>query len=779
MIERNPTGGDDPWSWIEPTLDVDRLGWSESILALSNGHIGLRGNLDEGEPYGAPGTYLNSVYEEHPMPSAEVGYGFPETGQTVINVTNGKLFRLLVDDEPFDVRYGELRHHRRRLDLRAGVLERELEWVSPAGQAVAVRSTRLVSFSQRAVAAICYEVEAIGDVARVVVQSELLANEPMPEPREADPRVGAPLKAPLRPVDHSERDGTVVLVHRTAKSGIQVASAMSHLVDGPEGVAQRCDCDEDLGRTTITAILEPGQRLRIVKYLGYGWSSQRSEHALRDQVAAALAAAEQTGWHGLLAEQRQFLDEFWEAADLEVVGDPDLQQATRVALFHALQSGARGEQRPIPAKGLTGNGYDGHTFWDTETFVLPLLAHSHPRAAADVLRWRHSTLDLARERARALNLEGAAFPWRTIRGQECSGYWPASTAAFHINSAIAEAVVRQVTVTGDEAFEREVGVELLVETARLWRSLGHLDHAGEFRIDGVTGPDEYTAVVDNNVYTNLMARRNLRAAADACDRHPDVAARVSATPDERVAWRTAADAMRVPYDERLGVHPQSEGFTDHEAWDFEHTDNQRYPLLQHEPYFDLYRRQVVKQADLVLAMHLCPDEFDDDQKRRNFDYYEAITVRDSSLSSVSQAVLAAEIGYLDLALRYARETAYVDLHDLNGNADDGVHLAAMAGVWTVLVAGFGGLRTSSGELRFAPRLPDALHQIVLRLRHRGRRLRITLCEGEATYELRAGDPLTLWHHGERQELGAVPLVLPLPPTPDLEEPSQPYGRAPR
>jgi alpha,alpha-trehalose phosphorylase len=774
-----PSGGDEPWAWCETGLDVARLGWSESIFALSNGHIGLRGNLDEGEPFGAPGTYLNSVYEEHPLPSAEAGYGFPESGQTVINVTNGKLLRLLVDDEPFDVRYGELRRHERRLDLRAGVLERELEWVSPAGQEVRVHSTRLVSFSQRAVAAIRYGVEAVGAPARVVVQSELVANEPEPPPRADDPRVAAPLIAPLMSVEHSTRAGTVVLVHRTRRSGIGVAAAMSHRVEGPPGTAEQCDSDGDLGRSTVTAVLEPGERLVIVKYLGYGWSTMRSEHALRDQVAAAVAAAEQTGWHGLLAEQRQFLDDFWGSADIEVGGDPELQRATRVALFHAVQSAARAEQRPIAAKGLTGNGYDGHTFWDMDTFVLPFLTHSIPQAAADVVRWRHRTLDEARLRARALGLRGATFPWRTIRGEECSGYWPAGTAAFHVNAAVAEAAVRVAHATGDEDFERSVGVELLVETARLWHSLGHYDGEGEFRIDGVTGPDEYSAVMDNNVYTNLMARRNLRAAADACHRHPDVAAALSAAPDEQVGWRSAAAAMRVPYDQRLGVHPQSEGFTDHERWDFEHTEHRSYPLLQHVPYFDLYRKQVVKQADVVLAMHLCDDEFDAEQKRRNFDYYEAITVRDSSLSSVTQAVLAAEIGYLELALRYARETAFVDLHDLNSNADDGLHLAAMAGVWTVMVAGFGGLRTSGDELRFAPRLPGSLDHLVLRLRHRDRCLRLTIRHHEATYELREGEPIELLHHGQPLRLDRTPVTMPIEPVPELDEPSQPFGRAPR
>ena len=365
-----------------------------------------------------------------------------------------------------------------------------------------------------------------------------------------------------------------------------------------------------------------------------------------------MAEAEHRGWDALVAEQRAYLDDFWERADVEIDGDAELQQAVRFGLFHILQAGARAEQRAIAAKGLTGSGYDGHAFWDTETFVLPVLTYTAPHAAADALRWRHATLELARERARQLGLEGAAFPWRTIRGEECSGYWPAGTAAFHVNADIAGAVARYRSASGDDAFERDIGTDLLVETARLWRSLGHHDAAGRFRIDGVTGPDEYSAIADNNVYTNLMAQRNLYAAAEAVERQPQVAATLGVDDEEAAGWRDAARTIVIPYDADRGVHPQAEEFTEHDRWDFAGTLPEQYPLLLHFPYFDLYRKQVVKQADLVLAMHARGDAFTDEQKARNFAYYEALTVRDSSLSACTQAVLAAEVGHLGLAYDY-------------------------------------------------------------------------------------------------------------------------------
>lgn len=770
----------EPWAVRETELDLSVLAQTESIFALSNGHIGLRANLEEGEPHGLPGTYLNSFYETWPLPYAEPGYGYPEAGQTLVNVTNGKIIRLLVDDEPFDVRYGRLGAHERVLDLRAGVLRRRAEWVSPAGQAVRVSSTRLVSFAQRAVAAILYEVEPLDAPARLVVQSELVANEPLPANVGGDPRAGAGAGSALRSELFSDHDARIVLVHSTRESGLRMAAGMDHVVEGPPATQTTAESGEDLGRVTVATELEPGQRLRLVKFLGYGWSSQRSLPAVRDQVEAALAAAHRSGWEGLLAAQRAYLDDFWDRADVELEGDEELQQAVRFALFHILQAGARAEGRAIPAKGLTGPGYDGHTFWDTEAFVLQPLTYTVPHAAGDALRWRHVTLDLARARAKVLGLEGAAFPWRTIRGQATSGYWPAGTAAFHVNADIADAVVRYLAATGDDAFEREAGLELLVETARLWLSLGHHAHpSGRFRIDGVTGPDEYSAIADNNVYTNLMAQKNLLAAAAAVERHPDRARQLGIGSEEAAAWRDAARAMLVPYDEALGMHPQSEGFTEHALWDFAHTSPEQYPLMLHFPYFDLYRKQVVKQADLVLALYLRGDAFSPEEKARDFEYYEPLTVRDSSLSAFVQAVVAAEVGHLELAYDYFGEAALLDLSDLHHNTRDGVHLASLAGAWIAAVAGFGGMRDHEGTLSFAPRLPRRLSRLAFRLLFRGRRIRVEVDHRQARYALLQGAPLDATHHGAPVTLSPdEPVTRPIPKPPARETPAQPPGRAP-
>jgi alpha,alpha-trehalose phosphorylase len=767
----------EPWEVRETHLDLDMLAQSESVFALSNGHIGLRGNLDEGEPFGIPGTYLNSFHELRPLPYAEAGYGYPESGQSVVNVTNGKLIRLLVDDEPFDVRYGTLQSHERRLDLRAGLLERRVEWTSPAGRTVRVTSTRLVSFVHRAVAAICYEVEAMEDGTRIIVQSELVADETQPEMSD-DPRVAAALENPLVSVEHDTQECGATMLHATRLSGLMMAAGMHHEIEVPGRVEHSTEAREDWARTTVVCGLRAGQKLRIVKYLSYGWSGRRSQPALRDQVAAALTGARYSGWDGLVASQREYLDDFWDAADVELDGDPVVQQAIRFALFHVLQAGARAERRALPAKGLTGPGYDGHAFWDTEGFVVPVLTYTVPDAAGDVLRWRHSILDMAQQRAKTLGLSGATFPWRTIRGQECSAYWPAGTAAFHVNADIAFAVDRYRIITGDETLERECGLELLVETARLWVSLGHHDAHGAWHVDGVTGPDEYTAVIDDNVFTNLMAARNLQSAAQACARHPKQARALGVTTEESAAWRDAARQVHIPYDEQLGVHAQSAQFTRFAEWDFE---AHSYPLLLSAPYVQLYRKQVIKQADLVLAMHWCGEAFTPEQKARNVDYYERRTVRDSSLSACTQAVLCADVGHLELAHDYLYEALLVDLRDLHGNTADGLHMASMAGGWSALVEGFGGLRVVGEALTVDPLLPDGLTRLDYRIRWRGERLLVQVRPDAVRCSLRDGaGEVALRLVGEDVVVtGGEPVERPWKRRePLLPRPEQPPGRAP-
>jgi trehalose/maltose hydrolase-like predicted phosphorylase len=380
-----------------------------------------------------------------------------------------------------------------------------------------------------------------------------------------------------------------------------------------------------------------------------------------------------------------------------------------------------------------------------------------------------------------LGFDGAAFPWRTIHGEECSGYWPAGTAAVHVTADIAIALARYTTITGDESIEREGGVELLIETARFWMSVGHFGHDGKWHISGVTGPDEYTALVDDNTYTNLAAAENLAAAADAVERHADIAHEHGVTSSDINAWRRAADSVFIPYNKQLRIHEQNAGFTMLPEWDFEGSRD-KYPLLLNAPYFDIYRKQVVKQADLVLALTSFGRSFDDEHKARAVDYYERRTVRDSSLSASVQAVACAEGGHLELAYDYAYEAALIDLQDLHHNSRDGLHIASLAGAWVALVKGFGGMRDTEGELAFNPALPSDISRLTFTVRWRKLRLRVDITATEATYTLRDGPDasLTLRHAGEPLTVRVgEPITAKIAHRkPLLPRPRQPVGREP-
>jgi alpha,alpha-trehalose phosphorylase len=760
----------DPWSVQESDLDIapDAVA---SVLSLANGFVGVRGVLDELGPDDDAATLLAPVFELYDQTYAEGGYAYPEVEERMVPVVDAWRLGWAVDDEPVDVRRGTVHEHRRVLDLRHGVLDRELRWTAPSGATVSLTSRRLVSLVRREVVATWWQVRAEDDVTVTVRPAP-----GCPHAADAPPRASERDEPGLVTTwcRHDAQGSSVR--QRAARSGRAVAVETAHVVECSDGV--EATWDDAPHAAALTARLGAGERVRVLVLAAHAAGTDTG--ALPARAHEALAAAGRAGWDELEREQRRFLADVWERGDVVVEGDDEMQQAVRHALFSVVQASAQVDGVGIRAKGTTGTGYHGHAFWDSECFVLPVLDHVLPGSAADHLRWRHGKLPQARDRAAELGLPGASFPWRTISGRESSGYWPAATAAYHVNADVACAAVRHAAVTGDETFERDVAVELAVETARLWAGRGHHTDEG-FRIDGVTGPDEYTAVVDNNTYTNLMARSNLRSADALCERHPGEAERLGVTPDERAAWVRAASRMVVPYNHALGVTEQSQDFTRHAPWHFEPRTTARFPLDDHVHYVELYRHQVVKQADLVLALHTAPDAFSPEQKLRDFDYYEPLTVRDSSLSAPAQAVVAAEVGYVDLAYDYARECALIDLCDLRASTDGGLHVASLAGAWTALVAGLGRLRHGDdGLLHLAPRLPARLARLAFAVRQGDARVTVDVRGQVVTYRLTAGDEARLTHHGEKLRLTAAAPEerRHVPPAVARTPPAQPPGRAP-
>ncbi len=759
----------DPWRLVETEPDARTLGLTETLFANANGYIGMRANPSEGRDAHTHGTYLNGFHETWSIQHAEDAFAFAKTGQTIVNVPDAKLIKLYVDDEPMLLADADLDHYERAMDFRTGVSHRSLVWRTPAGKRVRVRSERMVSLEHRHLVVMQFEVTLLDGNAPIVISSQLLNRQDGEDeyhvtdaalgegrdPRQArkfDRRVLEP-KLQRHGDEHHPAGGEVVLGYRCFNSGMTVACAYRHEIDTTCAFEVDTSVNHDLAKTVFTIQAHAGETIRLTKYVAYHSSRGIPPQELADRCHRTIERARATGITQLYADQENWLDWFWEHSDIEVVGDPEAQQAIRWNLFQLAQASARTHEQGIAAKGVTAGGYDGHYFWDTEVYVLPFLAYTNPDAARKLLRFRYHMLDAARARATELNQLGALYPWRTINGEEASAYYAAGTAQYHINAAVVYALERYLNATGDVDFLAREGSEILVETARMYEDLGFFatNGAERFHIHGVTGPDEYTTVVNDNLYTNVMARFTMRYAARcvtflrewAPEAHAALERRTGVTDEEITGWHRACDVMFLPYDEELGIHPQDAGFLDRERWDFERTPPEKYPLLLHFHPLVIYRHQVLKQADVVLAMYLRGEHFGADQKRRNFDYYDPITTGDSSLSACVQSIAASEVGYADLAFDYFRQALYLDLADTHGNTSDGVHIANAGGVWAALVHGFAGLADNGDQLRFAPRLPATWTTMTLRLRRHGSDLKVTVDADGASIEVLDGNPVPI------------------------------------
>jgi alpha,alpha-trehalose phosphorylase len=763
-IDNNADAGairPEPWRIRETGRDAARGFLHETLFALGNGYIGMRGTPEEGSSLAADatleGTYLNGFYETEAIRYPENAYGLARINEFMLNVPNAKRVTVLVDGERFDPATARILSWERELDFKTGLLTRTAEWRTTAGKTLRIASRRLVSFGRKHIAALEYAVTLLDASGRVTIVTDIDAAVGNLQAGD-DPRIGSALSGPaLRETARELTDSGVLLLQRTRHSGFTLASATESVPGGGVDVQiERLDLGHAFSRH-----LEQGATFTLHKYVAYASSRDMAHDAVGPHAKAELAAAASAGFAALAAEQRACLDDFWSAADVAIEGDPALQQGVRFNQFHLLQSAGRDGKTNISAKGVTGEGYEGHYFWDTEIYVFPFFLFAQPEIARALLEYRYQGLPKARERARQMAHEkGALYPWRTIAGEECSAYFPAGTAQYHINADVAYSIRLYLLATDDFDFIARCGAEILFETARIWTGIGNVDRQGRFCINEVTGPDEYTALVNNNYYTNAMARMHMTFAADMADRlraeRPDEFARVAAAvglDDAEIAgWRAASAAMHLPYDAALGIHEQDDSFLSKRPWDFASTPQENYPLLLHYHPLVIYRHQVCKQADVVLALLLLSDQFTLEDKRRDFDFYERVTTHDSSLSSCIFSIIASEVGYRDKAYAYFMETARLDLDNTHANTQYGVHTAAMAGTWLGVAYGFAGMRLGATGLRFAPTLPDQWTRYRFQVQVHGTRLQVEVDANGTDYRLLQGERLTLAHGGTSIEL---------------------------
>ncbi|HET8985105.1 MAG TPA: glycosyl hydrolase family 65 protein, partial [Trueperaceae bacterium] len=774
----------DEWRLVERARpSPTRRGHAETLFALGNGYLGLRGNFEEGGAAYEHGTFINGFHETWPITYPEAAYGFASVGQTILNVPDAKTIELQVGDERLDIDTAALDSYERVLDMANGVLERRLVWRTSSGHRFEIVSRRMVSFEDRHLGVMSYTVTALDGAADVTLRSLLQSRELMGAAAGAasvaapgttgatfDPRKAEDMSGALTPRFHGATGETrdrPYLAFATRNSAMGIAVAAHHRLEGSPTTVQTTTVTPARAESTYRFTARPGVPVTLHKLVAYhDGASDRLEDLVSECDATLTSAASADAF----ATQRRWLDSFWSDADVQIGSRPAEQQAVRWNLFQLAQASARADGRGISAKGVTGSGYSGHYFWDTEIYVLPYLIHTLPAAARRALEFRHAMLPAARRRAQVMAEAGALFPWRTINGEEASAYYPAGTAQYHIDADVTFAVAKYVAATADTEFVESMGAEIAVETARLWASLGFFA-AGEpesFHINSVTGPDEYSAVVDDNFYTNVMAAFNLQFAADTLDglarRAPDVHARLVASldldPAEPALWRRAADAMALPIDEDLGVHVQDAGFLRREPWDITATPPEKRPLLLHYHPLVIYRHRVLKQADLVLALYLQAHRFSLEDKRADFDFYDPLTTGDSTLSAAVQSIIAAEVGHADLAMTYFQRMLYVDLADLHANTADGVHIASTGGTWQALVGGFGGMRDDGGALRFDPRLPRGWQALSFVVRTGGAKLRVQVEQNQATFTVADGPAAAFEVRGQEYRLsGPEPLIV--------------------
>lgn len=764
-----------PWKIIEAACEPDRSGQFASLFALGNGYLGLRGAhedlpLPEGPAKdGMRGTFLNGFYETSPILYGESAYGFADTAETMQNVADPLPIRLLVDGEVFDIRKaaveGRLTAYERDLAMSYGQLERKLVWTTARGKEVRIDSRRLVSFTESAIACLVYRVTILDPEGAKVELHSIIEGNTQNKAGGDDPRLPRGSQSPTLLILHKQIDLAEQLLQlreRTVHSGLSLAVAIAHRsnvpLDRSATTAANTDADPveaQRPRLVYSKQLTGLESLEVDKYIAFADSRTTPEQELDAAVRQLAFAAREKGYDSLRETQQAYLDTFWSRAQIRLQGDVALQQGLNFSSYHLLQSAGRDGLTSVAAKGLSGEGYEGHYFWDTEMYMFYFYLYSMPELARALLAYRYSILDQARDRAILMgHSRGALFPWRTISGRECSAYFPAGTAQAHINGDIALAAQAYLEATDDRDFLWTMGLEILLESAVYYLDLGFYDKRG-FCINEVTGPDEYTALVNNNYYTNLIAQLTMEAAVKAVRTlEGDDAARLDKQFEQLGYNKTeivtkleeAAAAMYFPFSDELGIPLQDESFADREPWDFLGADKAKYPLLLHYHPLVIYRHRVSKQGDMLLAEFLRAERFSYEERSKSYDYYELFTTHDSSLSASGYSIMANWLGRAGKAFHYFMETARLDLDNTHGNTRDGLHLANMAGNWLALTAGYGGMQVRDGHLSFRPQLPPAWKSYDFRILFRGSLLDLKIVREGVTYELLEGPPLRFRHH---------------------------------
>jgi len=727
----------------------ESLALDETLFHVANGYLGVRGSLEEGCPNDVTtirGCYINGFYDTVKLHYPERLYGFPEEAQRLVNLPDVQTVKLFLDGEEFSLFSGEVLKYERTLDMEAGTTTRKIRWKSPKKQqTVDIEITRMASFTRPELFLTTYAVASVDFVGTVEFLSDIDCNVSN-YVADNDPRVASEKIQHIffdsafnssnicsEVVGNSRQDIGMATCF-TGVSNLQLAT--THLArlscfyhtEYPKVTEGTIETDTGI-ESNKSITIYPGDICQLDKFIVM--SDSRRQKSPRKHVKQVILECGNIGAKALLQEQADFMKNFWHSSKMEIHGCPELQEGMLFNLYQLLQSAGRDSISSVASKGISGEGYEGHYFWDTEIYIFPFFLYTQPEIAKNLLDFRYNTLDGARKHAIIMgHKKGALYPWRTISGSECSSFFPAGSAQYHLTGDVAHAFMQYYYVTDDVKYMAEYGAEVLLESARLWLDTGNYGSDGKFHIHSVTGPDEYTCCVSDNYYTNRSAQHNLLGAVEVYLRlkemglHESVKAKIKFEESELKMFTQAANDMFFPFDAKLGIHAQDSTFLDKPIWDLNSTPKSHFPLLLHYHPLYLYRFQVCKQADTVLSHFLFEEDVTEDVIRNSYMYYDKITTHDSSLSECVFGIMASRLGLSEKAYKYFSNTVWCDLGDKHGNTKDGLHVANLGGTWLAMVFGFAGLRLKKDGLHFRFTIPNEWEGYSFRLRYRNSLLEI-------------------------------------------------------
>lgn len=748
----------DEWNIIEKEFKQDNNYRGETIFSLGNGYIGMRGNIEEGfqsDIAGCQGSYINGFYESEEIIYGEYQYAFPRWGQTMLNIMDAQSIEVFLENERFTMDKGHLETYSRVLHMKEGKVTRNLIWESPSGKKVEINLEKFVSLKDTHITVSQLSIRPLNFSGVIRISTAINGDVKNENLREQA----------LVVKEKGIEDDALYLLQQTRKTKFDIACSIMHYIE-KEGVDDKFHPQYFVEEKEVKACweikVEKNQLLKLERFIAYDANRKYEKKNVLKTVIEEVKKAYRIGYKELMFRHGKFLKDFWEKADVTIGGDLALQQGIRFNMLQLLQSVGRDGYTNIAAKGLTGEGYEGHYFWDTETYIFPFFLYNNPEISKSLVMYRYNTLNNARERARELDHPGALYPWRTIGGEETSAYFEASTAQYHINADVVYAIKKYVEATEDKEFLKDYGVEVVWETARLWADRGGFVpmRGNKFCIHEVTGPDEYKPGVNNNCYTNYMAQMHLYYAVELDEwlgkefpeKYLELKEKLQLLEAEIEVWKKAADNMYLPYNEELGINPQDDSFIYKEPYDIEGIPVERLPLVFNWHPLNIWRYQICKQADVLLLMLLQSEKFSLELKKANFDYYEPKTTHDSSLSACIFSIIASEIGYKSYAYNYFMQTARMDLDDYNNNAHKGLHTASMAGAWMCVVNGFAGMRVFDEMLHFKPYTPEKWNGYKFSILYKGRRLTLEINQKETAYTLLEGKELTFYHYDKEIQL---------------------------